>query len=128
MAEAGAIAEKKTTGRSRKFSALAGAGRVAMLATAAGFGVVAAVGFELVKRVEESGQAAYEMSEKYGIAKGQASQWAGVAKLLGVSTDTVGLGFRILGRNMETINLALENGKKPPAAMTEAFQQLGVKI
>src|SRR5437762_744684 len=70
-------------GNTIKHVAEVGAGAFLALGTAAiGFGIHA------IEHMADAGQAAYEMSEKFGILPQQASQWMSVAKQLGVDSDT----------------------------------------
>jgi len=76
------------------------------LVTAGGLGAVVAGATLAEKHVEETGQAAFEMAHKFGIAEDQASQWLVVAGKLNVSTDTLEGGFKRLGGNLENLDLA----------------------
>src|SRR6266702_7486041 len=58
-------------------------------AAAAGAGLLA-FGIAAVKHTEDAGQAAYEMAQKFGLAKGEASSWLSVGAQLGISSDTIG--------------------------------------
>ena len=69
MAEAGGIAAATTKGTASNFQRLASAGKVAMIATAASVALVAGAAFELEKNAEATGQAAFEMSEKFGLSE-----------------------------------------------------------
>src|SRR5690349_2736363 len=71
-------------------------GGIAMLGAGALLGLGGAVvgfGVSAVEHMSNAGQAAYEMSEKFGISTQAASQWASVAKQLGIDSETVGTGF-----------------------------------
>lgn len=97
-------------------------------AALAGVGAVTAFSTNAVSRAEAAGQAAFEMSEKFGLFPGQASAWLAAADAVGVSNESISNGFKFVSRDMEQINLAMQAGQKPPKALTEAFEQLGVNI
>ena len=50
---------------------------------------------DAVGRHFDAGQAAFEMSQKFGLAKGEASSWLSVGAQLGISSDTIGAGFKL---------------------------------
>lgn len=128
MGEAVVVAEATTSKTSGIFNTLAGAGKIAFLATAATAALAGGVIFELAKHAEDAGQAAYEMAEKTGLAKQQASAWLAVGQAVGVQGGQLLVGFRFLSRSMENINLALQSGHKPSAALVQVYHDLGVKI
>src|SRR5260370_285306 len=94
-----------TSQASSNFGAL---GSVALGAAAgvlaAGAGLLA-FGITAVLKTAEAGQAAYQMSEKFGLAQEQASEWLTVARHLGVNADSLGSGFKFLSKNIENMNL-----------------------
>src|ERR1700682_6289809 len=73
---------------------MAGAG---LLAAGAVTGVVA-FAVEAIHATEEAGQAAFELSEKFGLDKQAASEWLAVGKQVGVSSEQMGKGFQILSK------------------------------
>lgn len=88
-----------------KFGTLAaGAG---LLAAGAVTGIVA-FGEHAVEHATEAGQAAYDMSEKFGLLPGVASQWMSVGNQMGVSSDIIGKGFQLLSKNVEQMNLQMK--------------------
>lgn len=124
MAEAGAIAAATTTGTASKFQRLAQVGKVAMIATAAVIGLVAGAAFELEKHAEEAGQAAFEMSEKFGLSGKQASLWTQIGARIGVSAGQVSGAFRFLTRNMENVNLAMKAHAPSARSLMEAHEKM----
>jgi len=107
---------------------MASIGKVALLGIGAGIAGVIGLGAVLALRLEDQGQAAYEMSEKFGLFPGQASAWLAAAGAVGVGNETMSNGFKFMARDLESVNLAMQAGQKPPKALTEAFEQLGVNI
>lgn len=87
---------------------------VALAATAGA--AVAGFAIASIKHMEDTGQAAFDMSEKFGISQQQASQWSYIARSLGANTDDIGTGFRFLSKNM------VDGSKKAK----EAFDAIGV--
>lgn len=124
MAEAAGIATATTAGTASKFQMLATAGKVAMIAAAATIALVAGAAFELEKHAEEAGQAAFEMSEKFGLSGKQASLWIAIGGRIGVSTGQVSTAFRFLTRNMENINLAMKAHAPTARALMEAHEKM----
>ena len=101
-------------------SSFAGAG---LLAAGALTGIVA-FGVAAVTHAEKSGQAAYQMSEKFGLAKGEASAWLVVASQLGVDSDMLGSGFKFLSKNVETMNLSMHAHVADARQVVEASAKL----
>ena len=75
---------------------------------AAGFagGVVAAE-----HNMEETGHAAYEMSQQFGLGKEKAQLWVEAAKQVGLGAEQLSTGFKFLGKNVEGLDL-LNNAAK----------------
>lgn len=82
----------------------------------AGGAAIAGFAVASIKHMEDTGQAAYEMSEKFGLSRQQASQWSYIARSVGVDTENMGTGFRFLSKNMV-------DGSK---TAKEAFAAIGV--
>ena len=98
-------------------------------ASLGGIGIgIAAFAASAFLKTEALGQAAFDMGEKFGMSGGEASKWIAIAEQLGISNETVGIGFKFISKNMGDIQLALSNGHKPAALLTEAFDSLGVKL
>jgi len=74
------------------------------LGAALGAGIVA-FGVESVKHMEAAGHAAFEMSDKFGLAKDQASEWLVAGDALGVTNESMTTGFKFLAKNIEGLDL-----------------------
>jgi hypothetical protein len=108
-----------------KFGGLAmGAG---LLAAGAITGI-AAFGVEALKHSEEAGQAAYEMSEKFGLLPQQASAYLSVGAQLGLSNEQVSKGFQFLSKNVSAMALTLEAGGKISATQGQVYKDLGINV
>ena len=124
MSEANAKLEE-TGAKGAKFGGLmAGAGLLAMGAVT---GIVA-FGVEAVHHFEESGQAAYEMSEKFGLSKTAASAYLSVGAQLGLSGEQIGKGFQFLSKNVSAMQLTLDAGGKISASTGQAYKELGINV
>ena len=88
------------------------------LGAALGAGIVA-FGVESVKHMEAAGHAAFEMSDKFGLAKDQASEWLVAGDALGVTNESMTTGFKFLAKNIEGLDL-INNAAK----MHEYHQEL----
>jgi len=99
---------------------LASAG-LALAGLAAG---VVAFTVAAVEKTAEAGQAAYQMSEKFGLAKDQSSAWLTVARHLGVNADSLGSGFKFLSKNLENVNLAMETHSVDARKVMEETEKL----
>jgi len=82
-----------------------------LVATATG-GVLLAVAageatavVHMAESVAELGHQQEELSVKFGLGAQQAGLWAAAADAVGVSSDTMGVGFKTLARNMEALKL-----------------------
>ncbi len=84
---------------------LAGVTRAALAVGTVAATAVAGFAVESVHHAEEVGQAAFEMSEKFGLLPGKASQWLAAGKAVGVETESMSVGFKFLAKNMEGLNL-----------------------
>jgi hypothetical protein len=91
-------------------------------------GAIAAFGVAAVEKTAAAGQAAYEMSEKFGILPGVASQWLTVARQLGIESDTIGTGFKFLDKHVGNMAITLQAGGKVAAATLEPFKVLGLNV
>ncbi len=89
---------------------------------------IAAFAITAVEKTTAAGQAAYEMSAKFGLAKDAASAWMAVGLQLGVSGDTIGTGFKFLAKNVEAMNLTLEAHKKIAPVILQAYKDLGLNV
>jgi hypothetical protein len=99
----------------------------AMLSGAAAAGVIA-FGIAAVEKTTEAGQAAYQMSEKFGMATQSASEWLTVARHLGVDANQIGSGFKFLSKNVEALILIQHEHKKATAAMLQPYKDLGLHV
>ncbi len=90
-------------------------------------GIAFAAG-QAVNKFTEAGHAAFEMAGKSGLALTQASAWVVAAEQVGVSGESMGLGFKYLSRNMEALHVSLATTGKLTKAQTEVFDQLDVSI
>ncbi len=96
---------KQTTGAQQGLKGAAQSlGLVQVGAILAGASITAFATHAVVS-AEEAGQAAYEMSEKFGILPTQASAWVAAGGQLGVSAASMSSGFKFLAKNLEAINL-----------------------
>ncbi len=95
---------------------------LAVTTAAAAFGVAA------VEKTVASGQAAYEMSQKFGLLPGVASQWMSVASQMGISSDTIGAGFKFLDKNVGNMAITLQAGGKVAAATLTPYKDLGLDV
>lgn len=101
-----------------------GAGAAAAVAVT---GIVA-FGVHAVDAATNAGQAAYDMSEKFGLLPGVASEWMAVGDALGISGDTIGRSFQFLDRNMEAVKLQMETSKKHVSTLAQPYKDLGINI
>lgn len=106
-----------------KHLAVIGVEALAAITVAAGAFAVAAV-----EKTVAAGQAAFEMSQKFGMLPGIASQWSSVAAQLGIDSETIGTGFKFLAKNVEAMNLTLESGKKVAPATLQVYKDLGLNV
>ncbi len=88
----------------------------------------AAFGIAAVQHTVDAGQAAYEMSAKFGILPGVASQWMAVASQMGLSADTIGNGFKFLDKNIGAMAITLQAHGKLTATTTAAYRDLGLSV
>src|SRR5258708_10576180 len=79
---------------------LAGVTRAALAVGTVAATAVAGFAVESVHHAEEVGQAAFEMSEKFGLLPGKASQWLPPGKAVGVETESMSLWFQFLANNL----------------------------
>gem|GEM_PF-3717429 len=128
MGEAKGIAAETSSSSSSAFNKLAGVGKFALLASGAAMVGVAGIALDLANRAADAGQAAYEMSEKFGLMPGQASAWLSAATAVGVSQDSMSTGFKFLSKNMETLHLQFQATGKMTAAAQQPFKDLGVAL
>lgn len=128
MGEARAVAAETSTANAGAFNQLAGVGKIAMLASGAAMVGVAGVALELATRAADAGQAAFEMSEKFGLMPSQASAWIAAANAVGVSQDSITTGFKFLSRNMESAHQQFEATGKISALVAQPFKDLGVQL
>ncbi len=82
---------------------------------------LAAFGGAAVLHSQEAGQAAFEMSEKFGLMPTQASAWLAAAQQIGIGSDTMSSGFKFLDKNAG----AAGAGSKP---MIKNFADLGINV
>ncbi len=116
---------EETAAKGQKFGGImAGAG---LLAAGAVTGVVAFAAAAIAK-TEEAGQAAFEMSEKFGMTGQQASEWAVVGKSLGLSSEQIGKGFQFLSKNAEAMALTLQTGHQVAAGTLQPYKDLGINV
>jgi hypothetical protein len=115
----------ETGAKSSKWGGImAGSGLLA----AGAFTGIAAFAMEAVHKTEEAGQAAYEMSEKFGLAKGTASAYLAVGQQLGLSAEQIGKGFQFLSKNVGAMQLTLDAGGKISATTGQAYKELGLEV
>ncbi len=124
LAEVSTDVEAAGSGAGRLGAMFLGAGALAV----AGIGGVAAFGVAAVDHMTEAGQAAFEMSEKFGIAADSASAWIAVGAQLGLTGDQIGTGYKFLAKNMEALNLQHEKGKPLAGDLAKSFKELGVNV
>src|SRR5579864_3110717 len=128
MGEAKAISSETTSSSSSMFNKLAGVGKAALMVGCAAMLGVAGAAIELEHHAEESGQAAYEMSEKFGLGADMASKWIAVGQQVGVSSETIGKGFQFLDKNVGALAMSQQAGIKWTKAQTEPWKALGISI
>jgi len=128
MAEAKGITAETGSATSSAFSNLAGVGKIALLASGAAMVGVAGIALELANRAADTGQAAYDMSEKFGLMPSQASAWVAAGNAVGVSQDTMTTGFKFLSRNMEAARMEFQATGKVPPLIAQPFKDLGVTL
>lgn len=110
------------------FSKLGGLALGAGVAAAAAVTGVVAFGVHAVDSATEAGQAAYEMSEKFGLLPEVASKWLAVAGPLGLSGEQVGKGFQFLSKNAEAMALQLQVHGKLAAGTVQPYKDLGISV
>jgi hypothetical protein len=116
---------EESSAKSGKFgAAFAGAGLLAMGALT---GIVGIAGAAIAK-TEAAGQAAFEMSEKFGLSGQKASEYLVVGKQLGLSGEQIGKGFQFLSKNVSGMALTLEAGGKISATTGQVYKDLGIKV
>lgn len=98
-----------------------------LLAAGAVTGIVA-FGAAAVAKTEAAGQAAYEMSEKFGLLPGVASAYLSVGKQLGLSSEQIGAGFQKLAKSSEAMSLTIQSGGKISKASAEPYKLLGIHV
>src|SRR5579859_3064902 len=128
MGEARAIAGETSRSSSGMFNQLAGVGKAALMVTGAAMVGVAGVAIELEHHAEETGQAAYDMSEKFGLMPHQASAWVVAGQAVGVSQESMTTGFKFLSRNMESARMEMQATGKIPPLIAQPFKDLGVQL
>lgn len=75
--------------------------------------------YELVKHTADSKDELYKMSQRVGINIENLRQLNFMAKLVGMSTDDLGLSLNLLNRN-------LANAKQGSPELSKAFRQIGI--
>jgi hypothetical protein len=115
----------KAEGGFGKFGTVAaGAGLLALGAVTG----VAAFGIAAVQHATDAGQAAYELSEKFGLLPERASAWIAVGSQLGISGEQIGKGFQFLSKNVTAMQLTLDSGGKISAAQGLVYKELGIHV
>jgi hypothetical protein len=108
-----------------KFGGLAmGAG---LLAAGAVTGI-AAFGMAAVQHAQEAGQAAYDMSEKFGLLPGRASEWLSVGHQVGLTNEQVTGAFQKLSKSSEAMSLSLLATGKISKTAAEPYKLLGINV
>ena len=117
-------AEATSASVSKMGGLIGGAGLVAAGALTG----IAAFGIAAVQHSQEAGQAAYEMSEKFGLLPEQASAYLSVGKQLGLTNEQVSKGFQFLSKNVSGMALTLEAGGKISATQGQVYKDLGINV
>jgi hypothetical protein len=103
---------------------MAGAG---LMAAGAVTGLVA-FGLEAVHHAEEAGQAAYEMSEKFGLTAERASLYLSAGRQIGLTNEQVSKGFQFLAKNVGAMQITLDATGKISATTGQVYKELGINV
>ncbi len=111
-----------------------GFAKLGPLALGVGAGVLAvgagltAFGMHAIDTATAAGNAAFEMSEKFGLSGHQASAYLSVGSQLGLTNEQVSKSFQFLSKNVSGMALTLEAGGKISAATGQVYKDLGINV
>lgn len=96
-----------------------------VLAVGAG---LTAFGMHAIDTATAAGQAAFEMSEKFGLSGHQASAYLSVGSQLGLTNEQVSKSFQFLSKNVSGMALTLQAGGKISATTGQVYKDLGINV
>jgi hypothetical protein len=96
-----------------------------ILAVGAG---LTAFGMHAIDTATAAGNAAFDMSEKFGLSGHQASAYLSVGSQLGLTNEQVSKSFQFLSKNVSAMAITLEAGGKISAATGQVYKDLGINV
>ncbi len=96
-----------------------------ILAVGAG---LTAFGLHAIDTATAAGQAAFEMSEKFGLTGQQASAYLSVGSQLGLTNEQVSKSFQFLSKNVSAMQITLEAGGKISKTTGQVYKDLGINL
>ncbi len=124
MGEVHTKVEEAGGGFGKLGAAAAGAGLLAVGAITG----LAAFGAAAVQHATDAGQAAWVLSQKFGLLPEVASKWLSISDDVGVSGETIAKGFALLSKNATTMQLTLDSGGKIGGTTAQVYKELGINV